>query len=176
MLQEIEKPEGRTFLACAQAVLCWRSVLCHKFIKELPANGQPCFLNLKWYSGAVHMCWQYAPRSKEGLFSFTFHHFKLLKHATVLSAMKNALIRSRSYQVATSFSYQDQRSNAAGFPEEFSSNLAEVILWKLRRFLTTPSYSTKERNLQWCPIYTVYPTTSQKLLHAPVSTSYIRHL
>lgn len=58
------------------------------FTKELPTNGQFHFLDLQLCFGAVHMYWQYAPRSEKGLLPFTSHHSKLIKHAIALSNEK----------------------------------------------------------------------------------------
>ncbi|KAH6939901.1 hypothetical protein HPB50_022020 [Hyalomma asiaticum] len=60
------------------------------FTKKLPTNGQLRFVDLQLCFGAVHTCWQYAPRSEKGLIPFTSHHSKLVKCAIALSAMKNA--------------------------------------------------------------------------------------
>lgn len=66
----------------------------------------------------------------------SMHYSELVKRATALSAMKNAIIRSCSHQVAISFSHQVLRLMTTGVPEQLPV-LAEVILSKLWRFSTS---------------------------------------
>lgn len=103
------------------------------FTHELPQNNRLQFLDLNLTLTTNHICWQYEPRSKEGLLQFESAHSKLVKRGIVMNCCHSAISKSCQHKQSESFKAQVSRLQLAGYPSFFVANVCESLLQKTKR-------------------------------------------
>lgn len=115
----------KCFSACAVSL---------RFTYELPQGSAIRFLGLEIsFHVDMHVCWTYAPRSKEDVLPYSYCHSKLTKRGRAMLCFKNALRKSCFHAIQASIDQQASRLKSAGFPDHFTRAVSEKLLKEQQR-------------------------------------------
>lgn len=95
---------------------------------ELLLDNTIKLLDLKLQFSHNLTCWQYEPRARKPLLSFSSGHSKILKRGVVKSCILNTLKKSGPHNMQESVDTQVNRLKQAGFPKPLLTAVAHDVL------------------------------------------------
>lgn len=102
------------------------------FTYEIPQHNRLQFLDLNLSILSNHICWQYEPRSKEGLLRFGSAHSKLVKRGIVMNCGCAAVTQSCQHKQSESFEARLSRLQLSGYPSFSVSSVCESLFQKTK--------------------------------------------
>uniref|UniRef100_L7LW05 Tick transposon n=1 Tax=Rhipicephalus pulchellus TaxID=72859 RepID=L7LW05_RHIPC len=131
----------------------------------LPQNNEIKFLDLR-IRFSDEVCWMYEPRGLKPLLPYQSAHTKLVKRAIVESFLESTLKKSCPHLIKESFRMQIKRLDAAGYPQEIITAVAEVLHRKINkvrgatrpepRQTTTETLQSQNKRFAVIPYYPPY--------------------
>lgn len=98
------------------------------FTHEAPLDNSIRFLDLSLtFLSHHHICWMYSPRTKKTLLPYESSHSKLVKRAIANLCISNALEKSCTHQMLSSFNQQVERLLSAGYSQVTIEAVAESL-------------------------------------------------